>query len=1199
MSFRLSLTSIFLITLLAFSAFAQGIDATVNGTIKDEQGAVVAGATVTLTDKATGRTTSVTSTPEGSYVFQNVRPGTYTLVAEHTGFKKQAVEGVKVDVATPATVNFSLATGGVDETVTVSASEAAVPINSTNGELTVTVQQRQINDLPLNGRNPLTLAGLQAGVSTGASNRTSTINGLRGTFSNLTWDGININDNFVRTDALFGDAAPSVPGVAEFTLVTQNAGPGDGLGVAQVKLVTPRGSTSFHGSLFEYHRNDALDANSFFNNAAGLPKEKLIQNQFGLQIGGPFVLPRFGEGGPKTYGKDKLFFYAYYESTIARTDESVTRTVLTSQARQGLFTYAGLDGTTRTVNLLTLGGLTRDPVTTALINQTPLPNDLTGGDRINFARFRFNTPSGVDQHLWGFRTDYDLSEKNRFEVSFSQFHFSLPNDPFNAIGEPFPGLPGGGQQSRRPRISVAWNWTPTTRLNNELRGGFMKNSPRFFNSETFDRGYRVTFPLISDPEQNALEQGRKTGTYELMDNSGWSSGNHFLRFGANYRLVKINPYNSGGTIPLVTVGFNDVGTLNPLRTNLFPGGISTTDFNNATSILAALAGPISQVAETFNAADKSSGLIRGQINRQTYQYWGLAPYIGDTWRFRDNLTLNLGLRWEFVSVPVEKNGLLQLPVGGLESIYNPNAILDAASGGGRPLFNNDMNNFAPSFSFAWDPFKDGKTSIRGGYGISYVIDNNITTLDNAASRGYSNPITLTGTSGTLGNGVPVVPVPAFHLPQTSIENFRQTPAFALFTYDPNLVLPYVQQWNIGVQREILKDTVFEARYVGNRGTKLTRAIDVNQQRIFANGFFQDFQRAQFNFNNCGGRVNPTAAQCANRQPLQLLPSFGSFALNQATFLTAVRQGEAARALDFYISNKAFFFSGFGGEAFGSTQTLTPYLPNPSTYVADYVGNGAYSNYNALQLEVRRRYSNGFDFQANYTWSKALTDYEGSATNFLGLLDLTLGDQVEKRRANNDLTHVFKANSGYELPIGNGQRWINNGFMGTVLGGIKLTGIFKAQTGRPISFVSARGTLNRTGRSAQNTVDTNLTIDELQGHTGLFFDRNTGAPLMFDPDFIANRLTLLRNPQAGTVGSLQLTPVSGPGFWNLDMGFIKRTPINENVNVEFRMEVFNVFNHTNFFIGNASLPQNINATTFGQITETFDPRIFQFALKLNF
>src|SRR6185295_10270779 len=171
----------------------------------------------------------------------------------------------------------------------------------------------------------------------------------------------------------------------------------------------------------------------------------------------------------------------------------------------GLFTYTATNGTTQTVNLLTLSGLTRDSVTTSLINLTPLPNDLTGGDRTNFARFRFNTPSGTDEHLWGFRTDYDLSAAHRFEVSFSQFHFSLPNDPFNAIGEPFPGLPGGGQRSIRPRLSAAWNWTPSPSLNNELRFGFFRTNPNFTTAE-LSRSYQVTFPLISDPEQNFAPQ---------------------------------------------------------------------------------------------------------------------------------------------------------------------------------------------------------------------------------------------------------------------------------------------------------------------------------------------------------------------------------------------------------------------------------------------------------------------------------------------------------------------------------------------------------------------------------------------------------------------------------------------------------------------------------------------------------------------
>ncbi len=1226
---RILATALLITGVIVANAFAQGSTTEVNGTVKDTAGAVVPNATVRLIDTATNAETTTTSNSDGVFLFSNVRPGEYRLITERTGFSKQEVKGLRVNVGVPYTVNIELSAGTLEEIVTVSASEAAAPINTTNAELSTTVQTQQINDLPLNGRNPLDLAGLQAGVSAGASNRTATINGLRGTFSNLTWDGININDNFIRTDSLFGAAAPSVPGVAEFTLTTQNSGPGDGLGVAQVKLVTPRGTSEFHGSLFEYHRNDVLDANSFFNNRARLPKAKLIRNQFGAAVGGPFVLPRFGEGGPVTFGKDKLFFYAYYEGTRERTDAEINRTTLAAPARQGLFTYrvtctaSGANqcppgitpGQFRTVNLLTLSGRTADPLSNSLVALTPLPNDFTGGDTRNFARFRFNSPSGSDDDLWGFRVDVDANERHRFDVSFSRDVLVFPNDTFNDIGEPFPGLPGGGQSPKRTRIAAAWNWNPTPSLTNELRGGAFFQKSKFFTDVTHDRGFRVTFPLVSNPEQNFLEQGRDVATVELIDNAGKAWGRHFLRFGGNYRMVRIDPFNAGGTIPLVTLGFNDIGTINPLSVDLFPGGIGTTDFGNATSILAILTGSIGTVAETFNATSKSSGLLRGQTSRQNYRYFSVGPYIGDTWRVRDNLTINWGLRYEFVSVPRELNGLLTLPVGGLDALLT-NATLDSVSGGGRPLFNNDWNNFAPSASFAWDPFGKGKTSVRAGYGISYVIDNNITTIDNATNRGnFTRSLTLNSPTGTISTGVPSIQIPSLTLPTTARQLFVNESGFAIFTIDPDLRVPYVQQWNAGFQHEILRDTVAEVRYVGNRGTKLSRAIDVNQQRVFNNGFFQDFLRARHNFLNCpqtlpqSVRVNPSAAQCPIRQPLQLLPSFGAFALNQATFFTALRQGEPTRVLDFYIVNKSFFFADYGGGAFGSTQNLSTYLPNPNAYVSDYVGNGSYSDYHGLQAEIRRRFRGGLDFQANYTWSKGFTDFEGSQSNFVALLDLTLGHEVEKRRGINDLTHVFKANAGYELPFGSGKRWVNSGVMSKVLGGMKLTGIFVAQSGRPISIVSARGTLNRVGRSGINSVNTNLSTSELQNITGLFFHPTTGQPLMFDPAVVQallNDTSPLRdqnpffaNPQPGTVGSLQLTPVSGPGLWNLDMGFIKRTSITETVNLEFRAEAFNIFNKTNFFIGSTALTQNINSSTFGQITQTFDPRILQFAVKLNF
>jgi hypothetical protein len=272
--------------LFGLTAFAQTTVSTVNGTVKDEKGAFVPGARVTLIDMATNREVTNTTNDEGAFVFTEVRSGEYILVAEATGFKRTEIRGVKVNVGVPATVHLELQIGGVSETVTTVASDAQTLVNSESGEIARTVLEKQINDLPLNGRNPVQLALLQPGVATVAGTRNATINGMRGSYNNITWDGINVQEPYLRgnsSSSLFAQAGPSVSGVGEFTIISQNAGAADGTGAAQIKLVTPRGSTEFHGSLFEYHRNDVFDANSFFNNRVGLPKEKLIRNYTSLQ----------------------------------------------------------------------------------------------------------------------------------------------------------------------------------------------------------------------------------------------------------------------------------------------------------------------------------------------------------------------------------------------------------------------------------------------------------------------------------------------------------------------------------------------------------------------------------------------------------------------------------------------------------------------------------------------------------------------------------------------------------------------------------------------------------------------------------------------------------------------------------------------------------------------------------------------------
>src|SRR5574341_223296 len=279
--------------LFCLTVAAQTVNSTVTGVVKDTAGAVIPGAKVTLTDAATRLPDNTTPNNEGFYLFNDVRSGYYTVAVEATGFKKSEVRDVKVDVGAPATVNIALEAGQIAEIITTTASDAQSLVNTESAELSATIFAKQINDLPLNGRNPVQLATLQPGVATNSGTRNATINGMRGSFNNITWDGINIQENYLRgnaTSSLFAQAAPSVIAVAEFTITTQNAGAADGTGAAQVKLVTPRGSTNFHGQLFEFHRNDAIDANSFFNNAADLDKEKLIQNRFGFGVGGPIKL---------------------------------------------------------------------------------------------------------------------------------------------------------------------------------------------------------------------------------------------------------------------------------------------------------------------------------------------------------------------------------------------------------------------------------------------------------------------------------------------------------------------------------------------------------------------------------------------------------------------------------------------------------------------------------------------------------------------------------------------------------------------------------------------------------------------------------------------------------------------------------------------------------------------------------------------
>jgi Carboxypeptidase regulatory-like domain len=1217
-----------IVSITAFSSVAaQTVSTRLSGTIKDQSEAVVSGAKVTLVDTASRDQKMATSNDQGYFTFTEVRAGVYMLSAEAAGFKKTQINDIVVHIDVPVVLSLVLEPGGISEMVSVTASEAQSLIRTEDAKLSTVVDVRQVQDLPLNGRNPINIAGGLAGVNTNTNVRQSVINGLRGSFSNITWDGIEINDNLVRTDSLFGVNTPSVAGVAEFTLTTQNAGPDEGLGIAQVKFTTPRGGKSYHGEAYDYYRNDRFDASTFFNNANGVTKPKLLQHQYGFNVGGPFALPRFGEGGPKLTQKNKLFFYFFYEYTDTTQDFTPNRTVLLGPARTGNFTYIRSDNKElNTVNLLTLTGRTIDPRIQSLINLTPTSNNTSVGDTRNTGGFRFNTPNGSTGRNIGFRLDYDINSKNRVEGVYSHFLSKLPNDvQLNDIGEQFPGLPGGGQESSRPRYSLAWISTITANITNEARFGFSSSTPTFFNREKFDVGYRLSLPLITNPIQNFLQQGRAPRNHDFIDNVTLVKGNHVLRFGTTARFVKILNFNDGGIVPQFTVNFNTTTNPSPLNNNTvnFPGGLSSTQFTTAGNLLGLLTGPVSTVTQTFNVATRTSGFSRGVGSVRHLDYNTLAFYGGDTFRIRSNLSLNLGMRWEYIAPLTERDGLGLMPQDtSLAVLNNPNAVLDfAGKGTGRAFLARDLNNFAPNFSFAWDPFESGKTSLRGGFAISYAIDNNATVLNNSSvggNAGLQSTATVSTLTGTVSSGgIISVPTPAFKVPRTLVDQLTLSQTPTLFTTQFNLKTPYAEQWNFGIEREIFKDTALSVGYVGNRGVQLTRGLDTNQVTIFQNGFLADFLKAQSNCAlqgvNVAGSGTPLEkctsaafnAGIAGSVHLPIIERLGLGGnLANSTILNLIKQGQVGELASNYVSNRNTYLNTAQNCVTGASGPICPsfFLPsNGNVLVTDYIGSSGWSNYHGLQAEIRKRLSGGYYYQVNYTWSKAFTNAEQAQAEFSPYLDLTLGDSQEKKRNNQDIHHILKGNFVYELPFGPGKKfWNNTGVAGKVFGGWQISAIGQVRTGRPISFISGRGTLNRSGRSGNNTPNSTLSISELQSKVGLFFDPQTRQPLLVDPSLIASdgraSSAVFTHPGPGTVGTLSLTPVDGPGYWNIDTALIKRTRFRERLGLELRLEAFNVFNHTNYSVPNSL---NIDSTDFGKISSTFDNRIIQLAWKFTF
>lgn len=1175
------------------------------GTVVDAQGGVIPGVSLTLVDNQTMRERTLISDDAGNFIFPQLDSGSYSLTASQPGFKTSTVNDVVIAIGREYSLKVTLEVGGVDTIVEVTA--GATLVNASSGEVSTTITPQQVMDLPLLGRNPLQLMYMQAGSASNPSQNTS-INGQRTAFTNITHDGINIQDAFIRSNATdFAPGRPTVDDTAEFTMVSQNATADQG-GAAQIRLVTPRGTSSYHGSLFEYNRNSALAANTFFNNRSGVARPFRNRNEFGGNFSGPVP-------GLTT----KLFFFFNYAKIIDKVSSNRSRTLLLPDARKGIFTYRDNSSATRTINLFsllpTVTGV--DPIIEQrVLSQLPAVGNATDiGDQLNTTGTRFSQGQNTNRDNYAIRMDYDLGKGHNINGVWA-WNKEVNQRPDVDGTQGFGTLPVVDQSSVNRRFVAAWRWTPLGRFSNEVRGGIFHSDVPFYRKEDPPAFY-IAPGLISNPTVTFMNQGRFVHTYNLQDNAEWVIGKHALRMGAVLQWFQVDPYNHAGNVPTWNTGTN--ANTPTLASSMFPGGISSTQLSTANSLMALLGGIISSGSQAFNVPNKEAKVFTPTPRLEDYRYENYAVYISDQWRVRTDLTLNLGLRYDILTPARLLNGLLLEPVipsgkTALETVLSPTGTynyIGSNSGSENKIHKTDWNNIAPVISAAWNPrpesgflralLGDSRTVFRGGLRYSFVNDSILTSVRNAGigNSGLStttvsalNPLTNTSALNARLNALPSIIPPTVMIPRTYADN--NGPSFSnfgtVFLVDPELQTPRTMEYNFSIQRELGLNMALEVRYVGSRSDNLNRSIDYNQIDIRDNGFGADFLRARRNLIANG---NPTVGETLTVFPL--LVNGGNLAsTTNRNHLTAGTPADLALT---YIQQAQT----------GSVK----FLPNPGTGVANLFTNGTSYRYNSLQIELRRRFSNGLMVMGNYSFQKNLTNGVGTSQTYVEPFLDNRQPQLEYARADFDQTHVINFSNLYELPFGRNKKFLSGAHpvISHLISGWSINSIVRAGTGAPITFTDPRGTLNRAGRSGRQTPNTTLTTAEIKNLLGIF---ETSRGLYFINPSVTNQATGRASegygttPFAGQVffnadpvatGTLGRAIINGPWTRNIDLAVLKNIKITEGVKLQIRGEAFNLLNSVYFAPGQT---QDIGSTSFGRVTSTaIAARVMQVAVRLEF
>lgn len=1218
------LAAILLLFAFSFNVLAQGTTSRITGTITDSSGAAVEGATVTLTNEGTNLSITTESSSGGAYTFDLIQVGTYSVSVEKQGFKKFISTRNVVNINQPATVNFSLEVGDVSATVTVESSVEEVQTSS-SGNIGSTIEQRTVESLPivgLRGRNPLDLLNYQPGIVTGGNTGgLVNVNGSRDRAFNFTLDGIDINESSAG-GSNFTPLRPNPDSIQEFQVVTSNftAELGRSSG-AQVTFVTRGGTNRFKGNVFEFYQTPDFNANEYQNNLNGRAKNQFVQHIFGGTVGGPII-------------KNKFFFFANLQLLRAYDTALVTRTVYTQSARNGLFRYVqggqnsptgtgtpSVDGagnplfqvcsatlTTNCINSYNIAtnpsGTGIDPALATVIRAQPLPNNFSTGDGLNTAGFDFASPQHERQYDFTTRFDYNIADNQLLYVRYAQGEQNSFGDSGNGGRPIFPDSPNLVDTFRTPKnLAINYRWSPTSTVTNEFVFGLNRFGFSFETAEP-DASIPYTFNLPATANTNFSYNARRVRTWQVVDNLTWIRGNHVLKGGINFRFgrqIDDRASVSGTNIEPV-VNFS---TTNNIYTafNLPSTGINTNDLARLRSAINDLLGRVGSVSQAFVSDPSNPGQFAPAGTR--YGFTAFYPeydfYVQDAWRARPNLVFDIGLRYEAKLSPNSEGRPVLAPD---RQINFGTPATNSIKYVETKLFKNDLNNFSPSIGFAYDPFKDGKNSIRANFRLSY---------DRFPSQLFSGNIFQTTPGNTIGptasfagtrllrEGLPALT--SGLTPTTTPSILRQPAAFStssLTVLDSDVRYPEVYEWSVSFQREVFKNIVFEADYIGKRGVHLFGGYDANQVNINSSGFGQTFLEA---FNS---------VRAGNNSPLINALFTGNSTNNAgtATFRslnsTAISQGgvgAAAAAVSQRICQTSDVAAGFCATAGG--QLIASTIGNPFffqkfpqfTGALNVLDSNDVSLYNGLQLILKRRITRGLGFQVGYTFSKSkdTRSFDPTFTTVSRANNQSASSTPfdnNNRRLNYapsdfDRRHVLQATYVYELPFGRGRMFGNEipKALDYVIGGWQIAGTLLVSSGRPFTVYSG---VNTFGNVVQSTADCNGC-----GHSLGQLIQESGTNFFFNADARAK----FSIPAPGSTGNTGRNFFLGPRFFQTDISLSKKFKFTERFNFDLRLDAKNLTNTPSFDIPTATF----TSTIFGRIRDgvVSSSRRIQLSGKFNF